>query len=52
MRFSDTFLRQVRDRVSIADYAGKKLSWNARKTRAAAGDYWACCPFHQEKSAS
>jgi DNA primase len=52
MRFSDTFLRQVRDRVSIAAYAGKKLSWNARKTRAAAGDYWACCPFHQEKSAS
>ncbi len=52
MRFSDTFLRQVRDRVSIAEYAGKKLSWNARKTRAAAGDYWACCPFHQEKSAS
>jgi len=52
MRFSDAFLRQVRDRVSIAAYAGKKLSWNARKTRAAAGDYWACCPFHQEKSAS
>jgi DNA primase len=52
MRFSDTFLRQVRDRVSIAAYAGKKLSWNARKTRATAGDYWACCPFHQEKSAS
>ena len=52
MRFSDTFLRQVRDRVSIAEYAGKRLAWNARKTRAAAGDYWACCPFHQEKSAS
>jgi DNA primase len=52
MRFSDTFLRQVRDRVSIAEYAGKRMSWNARKTRASAGDYWACCPFHQEKSAS
>jgi DNA primase len=52
LRFSDTFLRQVRDRVSIAEYAGKRMSWNARKTRAAAGDYWACCPFHQEKSAS
>lgn len=52
MRFSDTFLRQVRDRVSIAEYAGKRMSWNSRKTRAAAGDYWACCPFHQEKSAS
>lgn len=52
MRFSDSLLRQVRDRVSIADYAGKRLSWNKQKTRPAAGDYWACCPFHQEKSAS
>ncbi len=52
MRFSDAFLRQVRDRVSIADYAGRKLTWDKRKSRPAAGDYWACCPFHNEKSAS
>lgn len=52
MRFSDTLLRQVRDRVSIADYAGKRLAWDKRKTRPAAGDFWACCPFHQEKSSS
>jgi len=52
MRFSDALLRQVRDRVSIADYAGKRLTWDKRKTRPAAGDYWACCPFHQEKTSS
>jgi len=52
MRFSDTLLRQVRDRVSIADYAGKRLTFDKRKSRPAAGDYWTCCPFHQEKSAS
>jgi DNA primase len=52
MRFTDTLLRQVRDRVSIADYAGKRLSWNKQKSRPSAGDYWACCPFHQEKSPS
>jgi DNA primase len=52
MRFSDGFVRQVRDRVSIADYAGRKLTFDKRKSRPAAGDYWACCPFHQEKSAS
>ncbi|GIK50077.1 MAG: DNA primase [Hyphomonadaceae bacterium] len=52
MRFSDTLLRQVRDRVSIADYAGKRLSWHKQKSRPSAGDYWACCPFHQEKSPS
>jgi DNA primase len=47
MRFSDAFLRQVRDRASIADYAGRRLTWDARKSRPSAGDYWACCPFHQ-----
>lgn len=52
MRFSDTLLRQVRDRVSIADYAGKRLSWHKQKSRPGAGDFWACCPFHQEKSPS
>ncbi|MGD9968147.1 MAG: DNA primase [Hyphomonadaceae bacterium] len=52
MRFTDTLLRQVRDRVSIADYAGKRLTWHKHKSRPSAGDYWACCPFHQEKSPS
>jgi DNA primase len=52
MRFSDTLLRQVRDRVSIADYAGKRLTFDKRKSRPAAGDYWACCPFHTEKTSS
>ncbi|MEZ5960010.1 MAG: CHC2 zinc finger domain-containing protein, partial [Hyphomonadaceae bacterium] len=52
MRFTDTLLRQVRDRVSIADYAGKRMTWHKQKSRPSAGDYWACCPFHQEKSPS
>ncbi|MBC7769220.1 MAG: DNA primase, partial [Phycisphaerales bacterium] len=42
----------MRDRVSIADYAGKRLSWHKQKSRPSAGDFWACCPFHQEKSPS
>ncbi|MBL8551044.1 MAG: DNA primase [Hyphomonadaceae bacterium] len=52
MRFSDAFLRTLRERVSIADYAGKRLVWDKRKSQPARGDYWACCPFHTEKSAS
>jgi DNA primase len=52
MRFSDSFLREVRERVSIADYAGKRVRWEKGKTRPSAGDYWAPCPFHTEKTAS
>ncbi len=52
MRFSDAFLRSLRERVSIADYAGRRLAWDRRKSQPARGDYWACCPFHSEKSPS
>ncbi len=52
MRFSDDFLRRVREMASIADYAGRRLTWNRRKSQPAKGEYWACCPFHSEKSAS
>lgn len=52
MRFTDAYLRQLRDRVSIVAYAGKKLTWDQRKSRPPAGDYWACCPFHTEKTSS
>lgn len=46
------FLDEIRTRVSIAKVIERKLSWDSKKTNAAKGDYWACCPFHQEKSSS
>jgi DNA primase len=52
MRFSDAFLRTLRERVSIADYAGRRLAWDKRKSQPARGDFWACCPFHTEKTPS
>ena len=45
------FIEELRDRVSLAAVAGRKLTWD-RKSNAARGDYWAPCPFHQEKSPS
>ena len=52
MRFSPTFLDEIRDRVPISDVIGKRVSWDRKKTNASKGDYWACCPFHGEKSPS
>jgi DNA primase len=52
MRFSPTFLDEIRDRVPISAVIGTRVSWDRRKTNAARGDYWACCPFHGEKSPS
>ena len=46
------FLDELRNRVSIAQVAGRKVVWDTRKSNQAKGDFWAPCPFHQEKTAS
>ncbi len=52
MRFPPTFLDEIRDRVPISTVIGGRVSWDRKKTNASRGDYWACCPFHGEKSPS
>jgi DNA primase len=52
MRFSNDFLDEIRDRVPISAVIGRRVTWDRKKTNAPKGDYWACCPFHGEKSPS
>ncbi|MGB3418732.1 MAG: DNA primase [Mesorhizobium sp.] len=52
MRFVPAFLDEIRDRVPISSVIGTRVSWDRKKTNASRGDYWACCPFHGEKSPS
>ncbi|TCT39049.1 DNA primase [Martelella mediterranea] len=52
MRFPPSFLDEIRDRVSISDVIGQRVSWDRRKTNVSRGDFWACCPFHGEKTPS
>ncbi len=44
MRFSPSFLDEIRDRVPISDVIGKRVTWDRRKTNVSRGDYWACWP--------
>ena len=46
------FLDDIRARVPLSRIVGRRVTWDQRKTNGAKGDYWAPCPFHQEKSAS
>lgn len=46
------FLDELRNRVSLSQVVGRKVTWDMRKSNMAKGDWWAPCPFHQEKSAS
>lgn len=44
-------IQQVKERVRIEDYAIFKMGYEmTRKGRP--GEYWMCCPFHKETTAS
>ncbi len=52
MRFPDSFLDDIRDRLPISEVVGSRVSFDKKKSNPARGDFWACCPFHGEKSPS
>jgi len=52
MRFSDAFLDEIRQRLPIHEVVGEQVIWDKRKSQPNRGDYWACCPFHGEKTPS
>lgn len=52
MRFPPHFLDQIRARVTLSSVVGRHVQWDRRKSAPGKGDFWACCPFHHEKSPS
>ena len=52
MTFPPSFLDELRTRVSIRDVVGRKVTWDRKKSNPRRRDWWACCPFHHEKSPS
>ncbi len=52
MRFPPSLLDEIRTRLPLSEVVGRRVSWDRRKTQPGKGDFWACCPFHQEKSPS
>ncbi|WP_114390709.1 DNA primase [Notoacmeibacter marinus] len=52
MRFSPSFLDEIRDRVPISSVIGQRVTFDRKKSNPGKGDHWACCPFHGEKTPS
>ena len=52
MRFSDSFLEEIRARLPISQVVGRHVQWDRKRSHPNRGDYWACCPFHHEKTPS
>jgi DNA primase len=47
MTLNQEFLRTLKDKLNIVDVAGSYLSLEKK-----GANYWACCPFHHEKTPS
>ena len=52
MRFPDSFLEEIRARLPISQVVGRHVQFDRKRSRPSRGDYWACCPFHHEKTPS
>ncbi|MEE9313163.1 MAG: DNA primase [Rhizobiaceae bacterium] len=52
MRFTPSFLEEIRDRIPIADIVGRRVTFDRKKSNQSKGDFWGCCPFHGEKTPS
>ena len=52
MRFSASTLDEVRDAVPLSSIVGRHVVWDRKKTNPGKRDFWACCPFHGEKTPS
>lgn len=52
MRFPPSFLDELRDRVPISTLVGTRVTFDRKKSNPPKGDFWACCPFHGEKTPS
>ena len=52
MSFSSAFLEKVKNSVKISDIASRHVNWDPKKSNLSKQDFWAPCPFHQEKTAS
>ncbi|MFA6867127.1 MAG: DNA primase [Clostridia bacterium] len=46
-RYSESFLNQIKEKVDIVDLISSYISVKSKGR-----DYWACCPFHNEKTPS
>ena len=52
MRFDETFLNAIRDALSLSRVVGSHVTWDRARSNPGRGDFWACCPFHEEKTPS
>ena len=49
---SNIVTEEIKSKISLSDIVQKYVTWDNKKSNPTRGNYWACCPFHSEKTAS
>ena len=49
---SNNITEEIKSKLLLSDIIQKYVSWDNKKSNPTRGQYWACCPFHSEKTAS
>ena len=52
MNNNPNIVDEIKSKVVLSDIIQKYVAWDTRKTNSTKGIYWACCPFHSEKTPS
>ncbi|WP_040055896.1 DNA primase [Candidatus Liberibacter americanus] len=52
MYYNNDFIKELLVQIPLSNLIGQYVNWDSKKTNYAKGDYWACCPFHDEKTPS
>ncbi|WP_244668492.1 DNA primase [Candidatus Liberibacter africanus] len=52
MNYYRDFIKDLIISIPLSGLIGQHVDWDRKKTNSVKGDYWACCPFHNEKTPS
>lgn len=52
MIFPQAILDEIKARLTVSSVVGRRVRFDPKRSTPAIGDYWACCPFHEEHTPS
>jgi len=52
MSIQNNITEEIKSKILLSDLIQNYVNWDSKKSNASKGIFWACCPFHNEKTAS
>ena len=52
MSIQNNITEEIKSKILLSEVIQNYVNWDSKKSNISKGIYWACCPFHNEKTAS